>query len=155
MPNIATVLDTLYNNNNNTKISMCKTCLEDFIICNDTHIYGLTLTLNPKKHIKIDKVSKPIKDWNNSLILSHIKSNIYKSKLWKVDNIKYIIFLEKHKSGVPHFHAIIRGIYPVLLNRIVRKWRREYGHVKVEKELRSVEAWSNYIGKDNNMFINN
>ena len=99
-----------------------------------TDIMGFTLTFKKSFHDDDDR-------W----LHKHVESTLLKNK-WK--DINYIIFPEYTKNGVLHYHGITWDEYQSNLMVCIKQWRRKYGFVKPELELKSDLNWIKYITKN-------
>lgn len=105
----------------------------------------MTLTVSHKKYSSPDEMAC---DMRRGLVLLRRKI----ADRWGVENIPFFVVFEKHKSGWPHMHLLLRGPYlhqAVLLGM----WRSIMGDAGVNvKEIRKKEAVLayvvKYIGKD-------
>ncbi len=116
-------------------------------------IYGMTMTLNPNKFIIEKGVHMGrIKEYTNEDMELYILKRLATSRVWKMPNLRYQIYKEYTKVGRIHFHAVIKDVYLMNVQRLAKWWRREIGYVKVETELRSKVAWIRYCRKDGALF---
>ena len=105
------------------------------IIDNFTDVCGFTLTLNKKYHNDDDKY-----------VHRHIQDALIKSRVWK--DKKYFLFPEYTKKGILHYHGVMWDEYQIEVMRCVKWWRRKYGFVKPELELKHPYKWIAYITKN-------
>lgn len=105
------------------------------IIDNSSDVCGVTLTFRKSYHNDDDK-------YIHKLVISTLK----KSRIWK--NKNYILFPEYTKNGVLHYHGIIWDHYQSEVMSCVKWWRRKYGFVKPELELKNRYRWIEYITKN-------
>ncbi len=104
-------------------------------IDNISQRYGATLTLKKKYH-------------NDDPLYMHrlIEKKILGSHIWK--NKKYIMFAEFTKKGIIHYHGIFYNMYQIEFIKMMNWWKRIFGHVKIEIEIRHYDCWIKYITKD-------
>lgn len=111
---------------------MLKKCQD---VESSTQKYGATLTLCK---------------WHNDdplLIHREVEKKILASTIWKGN--KYIMFPEfGSKNGSLHYHGIFYDMYEVEFVRMMKWWRRTFGYVKIELEIRHYDCWIKYIIKD-------
>lgn len=100
-----------------------------------TLVQGLTLTLKKKYH-------------RDEIITMHkyIQNKIYNSTVWK--GTIYCLRPELTKNNILHYHAIIYNNYEAQTDRLVKWWRREFGFVKPEFDLKYPIKWIEYMFKD-------
>lgn len=104
--------------------------IQKYSIC--TQKIGFTLTFNKNYH-EIDS------DILYNFLLKFIKQ-------YFGSEIEYIIAPEYTDKGVIHFHGIIYNCYQRYINRILNKWRDQYGFIKMEYKISP--KWEEYIIKD-------
>lgn len=120
-----------------------------------TQKYGITLTFKSK--FTMDDPKK---------LHRMIANKLLKSRVWQ--GHKYILFPEFTSSGSLHYHGIIWDTYEVDLVRMAQWWRRTFGYVKLEKDIKyyycgtpatqecsqknkknkKIKCWLHYITKD-------
>lgn len=108
----------------------------NMIISENTQMYGCTFTFKRSFH-------------NDDPVYLHrmTEKEINKSRIWK--DKKYILFAEfSPKGGILHYHGIIYGCYQTEFLRLCNWWRRKFGFVKPELEIRHPDKWRDYITKD-------
>ncbi len=97
---------------------------------------GATLTLKKKYH-------------NDDPLYMHrlVEAKLTKSTLW--NKRKYILFPEfGSKNGVLHYHGIFWDMYQIEFVKLINWWRRTFGFVKMELEIRHYDCWIKYITKE-------
>ncbi|MGL5733671.1 MAG: rolling circle replication-associated protein [Beijerinckiaceae bacterium] len=105
----------------------------------------VTLTVPPHKYDSFDEQAR---DMRRGLVL--LRRQIHKR--WRVENIPFIVVFERHKSGAPHMHLLMRG--PFMLQRILLAiWRNIMGsggvNIKFIRNQQKVLFYiTKYIGKD-------
>lgn len=105
----------------------------------------VTLTVPPHKY---DSYDDQARDMRRGLVLlrRHIE------KRFRVKNIPFIVVFEKHKSGAPHMHLLMRG--PYMHQRVLLAlWRNIMGsggvNIKFIRNTAKVLFYiTKYIGKD-------
>lgn len=115
-----------------TKKVLIKKLIE---IENFTDVCGVTFTISRKFH------SMDPKDLHRMIYEKLGASRLYKDK-------NYILIPEFTSKGILHYHGVIWGSYQCHVMKLVNWWRRTYGFVKVELELRNYLNWINYMLKD-------
>jgi len=99
-----------------------------------TQMSGFTLTFKRKFH-----TDDPL--W----LHRHIEGLIIKSKIWNTKS--YMLFPEFTKKGALHYHGIMWNEYNVEVVRSINWWRRKFGFVKPELEIRNIDNYIRYITK--------
>ncbi len=102
-----------------------------------TQKYGATLTMKRKFH-----------DEDPIILHRIVMDKIIRSRVWK--GKKYILFPEFTKNGILHYHCVIWDMYQTDYINMVQWWRRSFGFVKMELEIRHYKKWIDYITKDYN-----
>jgi hypothetical protein len=96
----------------------------------------VTFTLDPKKvdRFDFDECVKVLSKWLNNLRRSN-------------PDMSYIIVPERHKSGAWHFHGLMSGLSPGMIqetnNYVIKKWK-ENGRWKFKKTNRKIYKFSKY-----------
>lgn len=105
----------------------------------------VTLTVPPHKYASYDDQAR---DMRRGLVL--LRRHI--AKRFRVENIPFIVVFEKHKSGAPHMHLLMRG--PYMHQRVLLAlWRNIMGsggvNIKFIRNTQKVLFYiTKYIGKD-------
>lgn len=99
--------------------------------------YGFTLTLKVKFHLD-----------NPRFLHRYICGKLQRSISWK--KVQYVIFPEFTENGVLHYHGIMWDEYEDTFIKCMNMCRREFGFVKLEKEVRDKHVWIKYIIKHRN-----
>ncbi len=105
------------------------------LIDSEMEVYGCTLTLKNK-----------FRDDDDVYIHRYIDNKIKSSRVWK--DVKYILLSEFSPDGKLHYHGIIYGCYQFSFLRCVKWWRRIFGFVKPEINIKNRTNWFKYILKD-------
>lgn len=105
----------------------------------------LTLTCDPKNY---DDPSAAARDMKRALVL--LRRNLKKS--FGIDKLPFICVFERHKSGWPHMHLLIRGPF-IPWKWLSLTWKRLIGaiHVDIRKVKGPTDAAryvAKYIGKE-------
>lgn len=140
-------IEALLDNDTSNKSVAIKSLIELQLIT------GMTMTINPNKYNK--NLNKKLKFCTNEQIEFQVKLRMDSSRVWYTPNLKYTIYKEYTQNNIIHFHAIIYNIYPTKLKSLGKWWKREFGNVKLETNLRSKLAWIRYAGKNNQLFKTN
>jgi len=96
---------------------------------------GVTLTFK-KDFITLDPIS----------LHRYVELKLIRSSIW--NKLNYILYPEYTKAGNLHYHGLIYNCYDTEAIRAVKWWRRTFGYVKPELEIRHYDKWSEYITKD-------
>ncbi len=100
-----------------------------------TQKYGVTFTFKPRFREEDDM------ELHRIVYDKLIRSNIFKVVNW-------VLIPEFTKGGALHYHGVISDCYQTDFMRCVKWWRRNYGFVKPELEIRHYTKWVKYICKD-------
>lgn len=104
----------------------------------NSQFYGFTFTFKKKFHVEDPKTLHKILQ---QILLS---STTFGSRA----PAKYYMFPEFSPTGNLHYHGVIYDCYQVQFIKMCKWWRRKYGFVKVEIEIKHPKKWVNYITKD-------
>lgn len=104
-----------------------------------------TLTCDPSRYETPDQAAR---DMKRGLVLlrRHIE------RRWKVRNIPFIVVFEKHKSGWPHMHLLLRGPYMhwknlrAMWTKILGAWSIDIRFIRKQSQV--LFYVTKYIGKD-------
>ena len=64
--------------------------------------------------------------------------------------LRYILVAEAHKSGMPHYHALIHEVYeskPVTKRQLQEQWTLGFSGAKLVEDLRSASYVTKYLSK--------
>lgn len=66
------------------------------------------------------------------------------------ENFRYLLVAERHKSGLPHWHALLHEYgNPILKRTIQENWKLGFTTCKLVSDARGCAYVSKYLGKDN------
>lgn len=80
-------------------------------------------------------------------ITKYLKRVRFESKA----NIRYLFVAEAHKSGLPHYHALVHerpGSPPVLYKTLQDQWHLGFSQFKLAKDPRAAAYLCKYLSKD-------
>lgn len=100
--------------------------------------YGLTLTFKRKFHSSSPR-------WLHKY--AHEKLTRMFCKKY---NCEWYAFPEFTQAGILHYHCIVYNIYEVNMVKMMNSWKRQFGFVKWEKDVRYKDIWIKYCIKDRN-----
>lgn len=104
----------------------------------DDSVIGITLTIK-----YLCKLGRFPMDQNIT-----VRENLLRSR--KFAKFKYILVPEFSKQGRLHYHGIFYEGYYSDYVAAIEYWRKKYGFVKGEFEIKYPEKWANYCCKDIN-----
>lgn len=100
-----------------------------------SQISGFTLTFKKKYHEDDDLE-----------LHRYVEQYLLKSKCW--NKTQYVLFSEYTSKGNIHYHGVMFNQYQINVMKCIKSWRRKFGFVKVELEIRNVRNWYDYITKN-------
>lgn len=125
-----------------------------------TRTWLVTLTLNPVEHFK---VQLQIPDYltlsedkqflaRYAVIAKEITKYFKRIRKNEKTSFRYFLALEKHKSGLPHFHVVfheIAGKKPLTKRGIQTAWKQGFTNCKLVNSVSGVTYVSKYLVKSN------